>query len=439
MDMQSIIRLALRNVIRQWRYSLSSLLVLASGLIALILLKGFIYGLTDLWTKFFEIRHMFADVVIESAIFDEGTDQAAPIPSEGQRQLDKILKTEASSIAQRVRFLEIEGELSLLGENAAFSGLGYDRDAGEAVRGSKWQWNAYAGEPLKRRGDVVLGRILSSNLGCVAPTEGFRHLGGDQPGYLPENRPILCGDRDGRGEKVFLQLGTDSGRANGTLMTYRGIVDAGYPEYDRMWLMMDLADAQRLVDSEKISWMTLRLRPRVSPQTFIGATQDRIRQLGLRIMPWSEHRHAEYYRRFSKYLWLLEVFVTTILYAIICLATFNVMVKIIDERTPEIGLLQCIGYPKTTIRNLFFIETAIIIVSGLVLGSVVALGIAAALNAMEFMYEVGIFTEPLPFFIKISGQAWSLAAFCLFCTAFVSMAAAIWRSLHRTVIECLLN
>lgn len=60
-------------------------------------------------------------------------------------------------------------------------------------------------------------------------------------------------------------------------------------------------------------------------------------------------------------------------------AAFNmisVLLIMIMERTPMIGLLKSLGAPTAKIRNIFLINSSRIIGWGLVLGNVLALGLA---------------------------------------------------------------
>ena len=434
-----LLKLAWRNCLRMWRYTLSAFIILAVGLISLFLFRGYLAGTDEMWDTIFRARTMLGDVQIETLESEGKTGWAAMISDDAQAKLATVLEKYEDRIETKARFIQVQGEAALNSETAAFIGLAFDREGGKILRGKKWEWDALAGEPLNAPRDVVMGSPLAELLGCDIPTTAFVNLRAGEPGYVAENRPFRCNGEDGSKAKVMLRVSTESGQTNATYLNFKGSVNAGFPELDRMWVMLNLEDAQKLLDTKKISRLSIQLRPGFSAREFVKELQPELAGLGLRAMTWQVHRVSELYRRVTAVFVVHELFAVSILHGLIMLSIFNLMLKIIDERTREIGLLQALGYRAGTIRKLFIYEASISSLAGLAAGSVVAVGIGLLLNHLGILYDGGFLSEPIPFYVSLSPRIWLWTSGTLFGVAVASAFAAILRALKKTVVECLVH
>ena len=148
---------------------------------------------------------------------------------------------------------------------------------------------------------------------------------------------------------------------------------------------------------------------------------------------------TELYGRAIELLGVYDNFISIILYSIIALSIFSLMIKIIDERTREIGLLLSLGFPPHVIRVLFIYEASISSLVGLVGGSIAAIPIALAVNGLGVHYRGGFMSEPVLLLIDLDAHFWITILAKLFFLAVVSTYAAVLRTLRKSAIECLVH
>ena len=430
-------KMAARNCLRMWRYSLWALVTLATGLNSLLLFRGFVLGANALYTETYRQRVMLGDVLIEANDRLMTSGWKAMLDEDVQEKVDALLDQHATKIEDRLKALEVDGEISLGQKSGAFIGLAQERQAGERFRGERWNWNTLAGSPLAQEGDLVLGRYLAILLGCEPSSAAYLNPIRKGPAYFRSVRQFSCPEsQDGR---VMLAVATEHGQRNLSMMTLRGLIDAGFQDIDRMWGNLDLKDAQTLLDTKRVSWISVLLKPGVSSTEFASALGPELQLLNLKATPWDEHRLTDLYQRTRDFLTLLDIFMTLILCGIICLSIFNLNLKIIDERTREIGLLQSLGFSKRSLSLMFLSESSLTSFAGIGLGLILAVTCMVVLNSLGITYRAGLLTDPVPLFIDWNPSLWIKSVALLSGLALASTSAATTLALRRSVVECLVH
>ncbi len=431
-------RLALRNCLRNWRYSLSSILAVGIGLLSLWTFRGYMLCVAEMYQDHFQARNMLGDLLIEADRAENQDIWVGALSKSEQSQIDSILAPQKTKILSTLRFLNIEGQVSLGVESSIFVGLAYDRDPGQVMRKEKWGWNAVAGHPLRANQEVIIGRELSRLLGCEVLTGDYLHRVGSGPAYLPFERPFTCGGT-ALGISTMLNISTEQGQINASYFNVAGIMDAGFRDLDRTWLMLDLKDAQTLFDTDRVSWYSIQLQDPSQSQGLIQNLNHQFDQAGLPIhaRSWNKHRFSELYGRTMSLLGIFENFVTLILSGIICITIFNLMVKVIQERTKEIGLLRTLGYRPLQLQRMFLEESFLSVSIGIGLGTLGAMAVTWIANSLGIPYKAGILSEPVPFAITLSFKIWTSSFVTLMTLSLLATALASYQALRKTVIECL--
>jgi ABC-type antimicrobial peptide transport system permease subunit len=110
----------------------------------------------------------------------------------------------------------------------------------------------------------------------------------------------------------------------------------------------------------------------------------------------------------------------------------NTMIMSIFERTREIGIMKAIGAEDLEIKLIFFIEAAVIGISGGVIGSLVAWGLAAVSNRLAFRFIIkpqgGSFVD----FFELPPILWIGA---ILFAALVSIVAALYPASRAARID----
>jgi len=146
----------------------------------------------------------------------------------------------------------------------------------------------------------------------------------------------------------------------------------------------DTAKREELNKADTGAWnfIFVRLKNSAAVPAFIGATTAKLAEQGIdaRVTNWqgaagSGGKFADIVR----VVFVIAIIIVTIVAVIIMM---NTLVVSVIERTGEIGTMRALGAQRGYVRKMFLAETlALTVFFGLV-GSALALGLAAALNAM---------------------------------------------------------
>jgi len=427
--MNSLLKIALRNVFLHWRQSLAATISLAAGLISLVMFQGYMKDVERIYQESFRSRMMWGDVVVENLNLRHPEGRAEPwkyevTPSE-QEFVQKFFEAHKDKVDAYNRFLSISGMVTNGKTSTIFRGYGYDLAEGEKTRSPEWTWNALYGAPLKTLHTVILGQSLGKILGCL-PDQKVKVLQGTS-GYKPEVRPFHCSTPD-----IQLNITTPEGQLNAIDLQVTGLLDALYKDIDDKFLATSLEDAQTLMNTKNISYITVKF---IKNGGFIDNiiedfnTQAEKAGLQQRMSRWENHIIGEMYVRTMSLLGVFRNFVVSIIVAIAGLSVFNTMMKLVKERTREIGTLRSIGFLPKQILFVFVSEAVTLSFIGGVIGSLVAVIGTLILNGVGIVYKAGVLVEPVPFQILISPNLY------VFSFIFLSLLAAMttWIACRSTL------
>ncbi|MBS1969346.1 MAG: ABC transporter permease [Bdellovibrionales bacterium] len=417
--MKSLLKIALRNVFLHWRQSLAATISLAAGLISLVMFQGYMKDVERIYQESFRSRMMWGDVVVENLNLRHAEGRAEPwkyevTPSE-QEFVKKFFDQYKNKIDAYNRFLSINGMVTNGKTSTIFRGYGYDLAEGEKTRAPDWGWNALYGSPLKEQHTVLVGQSLGKILGCV-PDQKVKMMNA-VAGYKPEVRPFHCSSPD-----IQLNITTPEGQLNALDLQVVGLMDALYKDIDDKFLATSLEDAQTLMNTKNISYITVKFIEKGSYiDGIIKEFNAAAEKAGLqqRMSRWENHIIGEMYVRTMSLLGVFRNFVVSIIVAIAGLSIFNTMMKLVKERTREIGTLRSIGFVPKQILYIFVSEAVTLSFIGGVIGSIIAIVGTLILNGVGIVYKAGVLVEPVPFQILISPNLY------VFSFIFLSLLAAV--------------
>jgi len=405
-----LLRIAARNVRKNWRHSVGSLLAVAVGFVALGLFDGYLTYFVREIGGMMEERFMMGSLLIEAHGASEAITETQPeAPRLGEREqafVDRYLGGRSKEVVARVRSLFLGGMASNGRASTRFGGWGYDPVEAATVR-RRFGWDAFYGRPLQLAGPdaVQLGRGLGALLECVPatrePTTGSDGL------LIARERPFEC-----KRPRVQLMASTVSGQLNAVEPTVVGLIDAGRKEMDVQFVAMPLEAAQRLRNTRDISMVSVLLREPSTAARFARELVAAARAEGLALdaMPWQEHYLGAQWRQGMQVLGVYRRLMAIVVVAIVGMAVFSTMVKAVSERTREIGTLRSLGFLRRQIIRLFAIEAALLSAGACAAGLVATVAICLALNGAGITYKGGMMSEPIPLGIALDPSVWLAAA-----------------------------
>ncbi|MGZ3742392.1 MAG: ABC transporter permease [Pseudobdellovibrionaceae bacterium] len=402
-----------------WRQSLAATISLAAGLVSLVMFQGYMKDVQRIYQESFRSRMMWGDVVVENEALRKAEGRAEPwkfaITPPEQEFVKKFADQHSQEVDAYNRFLPISGVVTNGKATTIFRGYGYDLREGEKTRGHDWAWNAIYGAPLKDPHTALLGQSLGKILGCTADKKEKILNGG--AGYKPVIRPYHCDQKD-----IQLNITTPEGMLNAVDLEVVGLVDALYKDIDDKFVTTSLEDAQTLMNTPNLGYITIKF---LHEGDFIDRLIEEFNKgaqssgLELRMQRWEDHIVGEMYVRTMKLLSTFRNFVVTVIVAIAGLSIFNTMMKLVKERTREIGTLRSLGFLPQQILFIFLSEAVTLSFIGGLIGSLVAALSTLALNSIGIAYKAGVLVEPVPFRIMISPMLY------VFSFIFLSVLAAV--------------
>ncbi len=430
-----------RNVKRHWRQSLAAVLTISIGFAAMVLFEGYIQNtLHQLFVEYRELM-MFGDVNIEKKGLWSPEGRAEPmkfgIDEKHQQEIAEVLQG-FPEVAAWSKFLRIGGMGSTGHKSAVFWGIGYDLESGVKIRGQSWAWNSLYGTPLEnsRKDSIVLGQTLAQKLGCLPDpaVEIFRSM----HGYTQSIRPFKCHPSS----NIQLTSMTASGQISALDLEVVGLVDAGFRDLDSRFLMTSLENAQSLAGTRDISYVSVLLKNPNFTKSFVEKLQkiSDERGLNLTVQDWRQHKViGDTYSKSEDFLLVFKNSLSLILLGIAWLSVLNTMVRIVKERTREIGIWRSLGYTDRQLSLIFAAEAFLLGLIGSGIGTMVSAVLTLLINSLHITYRAGLFSEPIPFAIAwvSTNFVWSALILCAACI--IASAWATRGILKKRIYENMTN
>jgi ABC-type lipoprotein release transport system permease subunit len=184
------------------------------------------------------------------------------------------------------------------------------------------------------------------------------------------------------GDQINLMVNTADGEVDEQMFTIRGIYATGIPTYDETNVLMPLAKAQAITRTENhASTIFVLLHDQEQTQAVVAALQTAQYQ----IKTWEQMNVliVETEKFSNAYMVALYLIVLAITATVIV----NTLVMAVFERTREIGILSAIGMRSTRIMAMFFAESSLLAIGGIVIGLIIG-GILVA-YATKYGFYIG--------------------------------------------------
>ncbi|MCG8344658.1 MAG: FtsX-like permease family protein [Chlorobiales bacterium] len=365
MNIIKLAHLSLRNLFRNGRRTLITVLVSAAGFAALAILAGYMdfsfYGLRELTIcKGFTAGGGTGHVQVFNR---ESLTKEELYPMQFGIEDNEKIRSDIESI-DNVSFtmprIEFNGLISNGDKSISFLGLGVepDKEAGliqywNSLEKMSFKNNlsdeAYVQLEKKGPNSVLLGQQMARALNAEAGTD------------------------------LMLMSTTVDGAVNAVDVTVAGIIRGAMKAIDRHYLVAPVETAENLLQTDRVSNIVVVLKQTedtaVTSRIIEKKIAGRSGQTVYSVIPWD--RLAEYYYSVRDVYNIIFSFTGIIVVAIVFLSCANTMLMATMERVREIGTLKAIGVSNFWISLMFLIE-------GFMIG---ILGIAAGLG-LKYIFSV---------------------------------------------------
>jgi putative ABC transport system permease protein len=422
--------LALRNLLRNRRRSVTTLLAMIIGASSILLFGGYsrniTYGLQTSYVQrsgHLQIQHK------DYFLYGSGNPAAYGIAGyQGMIDIlrkDPVLAPMLTVVTPTLQLGGIAGNFSA-GVSRTVLGTGAVVDEQNRMR----EWNDY-GYPLRTRSQALTGtrqdaavigngvaRVLQlcgplKVRNCAQPPMPVEREGAPAPDDIAAlsalEKPVQAA-QPGAGETRIEMLAADAhGAPNVASLNVVKAEDQGVKELDDVAIAMHLTQAQRLIYGSappKVTAILLQLQH----TSQIPAAKARLEQLlatTWREQPLETLDYTTLNPFYGQSIGMFAAifgFIAVLIGAIVLFTVGNTMSMAVVERTVEIGTLRAVGLRRGGIRRLFICEGLALGLAGAVIGVLLSLAIAAIVNHSGLTWLPPGRVEPVPLTIRVWGE-----------------------------------
>lgn len=461
--------LAIRNLLRNRRRSLSTLLALAIGLAAILLFSGFKanlgYTMLTAYVRtggHLQVQHR------DYFLYGSGNPTAYGIADyTGLVNAichDAELAPMIAVVTPMLRFGGLAGNFDA-GISRTVIGTGYVADDINGMR----QWNEFAVPvvrptfPLKGTAPdsaivgVGVARVLQLcgklNLqACQSPEHPAQAAPPGKSVSLPSDIAALAqrehsattSNESAGGVRIELLSSSSRGAPNVAALNVVAAEDQGFKELDEISVITHLAQAQKLVFGHSAPRITaiMVLLNRTGDEAAVAV---RLRQIldksgdGQPLVVRGFGELNPFYVQSEQLFDVIFRFIFVLIGGIVLFTVGNTMNTAVVERTVEIGTLRAIGLRQGGIRRLFVIEGFVLGCVGALTGIVAAIVLGALVNRSGLTWLPPGSSERLPLQLRVLGD-WTTVFGTTIGLILIATASAwwpAWRAANLKVVEAL--
>ena len=459
------LNLAVRNLLRNRRRSLATLLAMAIGSTSILLFGGFSTNVNyELHTRnvrtggHLQIQHR------DFYLYGSGNPTAYGISDYGKIiadiQNDEVLRNMVLVVTPNLQFGGIAANYAA---NVSRTIIGNGFVAADRNRMRLWNDfdlrtkappSALEGAPADA---AIVGtgvaRVLQlcdalRIVNCPRPEKEHKPDGKALPDDIAQlslqETPTTAPAAKGSSPHIDVLVVNTQGAPNVTSLEVIGAEDQGVKELDEVSLMMNLAQLQKLIYGKSPPKATsIMIQLRHSDQ--IPAARERLtailaRHSGSQPLAVLDFRQLNpFYVQTMQMFDTIFGFVFILIGGIVLFTVSNTMNTTVVERTVEIGTLRAIGLRRGGIRRLFVTEGALLGLAGAVLGVVLALILSVIVNQIGMPWLPPGNVELVPFTVTVWGENRMIfgTTFGLICIAILSAWWPAHRAARLDVVEAL--
>jgi putative ABC transport system permease protein len=394
---------AVQNTLRNRRRSLVTVVIAALGTAAILLAGGFaLYTYESLAQGAARSSGHLIVGLPEQFSKDEDTPLQYGLDHHAELKAALLADPDVRQVLPRVAF---SGLISNGDKSTIMLATGVEPDSEFAVKGPFL--NMRAGTVLEsgsKDAEVMLGEGLANSL---------------------KAKP---------GSSLTLLATTTDGALNALDVTVKGVFSSGVPEIDKRSVYTDIATAQKLLNTPRVSTLSVFLRR----MELTDPAQARFAAANPRLQVQTWRDQAFYYQAVRSLYDRIFGALGLIIAVIVVFVVANAMAMTIVERTREIGTLRALGTLPRQLMGSLALEGMVLGGVGALVGAVVAVAVALLLYVVPVQmppppgstvgYALNITIDPL----MILGTVLTMVLLAMLASAWIAR-----RTVHMPVVQAL--
>lgn len=457
--------IAWRNLVRNARRSVATLLGIGIGAVAILLFGGYkaniSYAMQTAYVRLgghLQIQHK------DFFLYGSGNPTAYGISNAtdiiNAIRNDPVIGPRVEVVTPTLQFGGIAGNYAA-GVSRTIIGSGIN-----AVEHAQMRlWNAYALElhlpPFQLKGSSADAAIIGSSLArvlqlcdalaipdCERPDGNAAPSGAEIPDdlaalSLQETTPANAA-KPQAGSKIELLASNPRGAPNVVALNVIAAESQGFKEFDEVYVLMHLDQAQRLIYGSgppKVTSILIQLKDSGN----VAAVQQRIES---KLQNWGGSQKLvvrdfgflnPFYVQSINMFDTIFGFVFILIGGIVMFTVSNTMNTTVIERTVEVGTLRAIGLRQAGVRRMFVTEGFMLGLAGAVLGLIASLAAAVLVNHLDLQWLPPGSATPVPLALSVWGEVGLMVGTSCFLVV-MATASAWWpayRAARLSVVDAL--
>lgn len=424
-----IVMLALRNLLRNRRRSLTTLLAMVIGLTATLLFGGYSSNsILAMQTGYVQVEGHLQIQRQDYFLYGSGNPAAYGI-ADYQRiidlvKADPVLQPMLTVVTPKLNLGGIAGNFAA-GVSKTVLAAGVVVDEQNQMR----EWNDYGSlsysHPLALTGTAQESAVIGTGVArllqlcgplnvpnCHAPP---KTPSSSAPKQAPDDILALSAletpaPSAASATQIELLAANDHGVPNVAALNVVKAENYGLKQLDDVFMEMHLAQAQKLIFGGTAPQVTaIQLQLRHTHQ--IPQAKARLKELLASALKDAQLEIQDFetlvpiYGQTIQFFDSVFGFIATLIGVIVLFTVGNTMSMAVVERTVEIGTLRAMGLRRSGIRRLFMVEGLLLGSIGALLGVGIALGVASLINHSGLTWTPPGYVYAYPLRVRVWGNA----------------------------------
>ena len=409
--MNKWIKMALRNILKNKRRSIMTLLAISVGFTAMSLFNGYIdntyYGLRQSAIRGEGLGHL--------TIYKKGWLEKGKVsPNKymfDKNEIKEIITTldKNKDVVLATPQLQISGLVSNGRTSTIFLANGVIPGDEKTIKGS---WAEFR---------PVQGQALS-----------------DDKSYGVEMSKGLAGLLDLKpGSDAVVMAPTLDGQMNALDIEVAGVYDTGTEATNDKYIRLSFTFAQSLYDTDKADRIVVLLKDWKITAKMRDTILAELDKAGVytEIKTWNEL--SNFYSNVKNMFDMIFLFLFIIVLTIVVMSVINTMGMAVVERTREIGTLRALGLKRRSVGLLFAIEGGLIGVIGSVMGIGLNIIVWFVIGYIKPSYVPPGISSPVPLVVNLVPQAMFVFALTLVILSPLAAILPARRAARQNVVDAL--
>jgi putative ABC transport system permease protein len=443
--------LALRNLLRNRRRSLTTLLAMVLGLVAILLFGGFIRDVTYQLQSDYVQRTGHLQIQRKGYfLYGSGNPAVYGIGNYdailSRVQDDPVLEPMLAVVTPTLQFGGIAGNFA-----AGVSRTVYASGVVVEDQNRMEEWNDYHRRTLRQhlglsgtaRDAAVIGTGVARVLGlcaalnvaaCAAVPEPVAASNGaalpdDVAALAASSAPSAGAVASTSEPRIEILASNAHGAPNVSAVTVARAEFQGVKELDDVYVAMHLAQAQRLIfgsEPPQVTAIAIQLHhtaQMAAARARLEAMLAEARRDDLEVIDF-ETLNPFYGQTLSMFAAIFG-FVSVLIGAVVLFTISNTMSMTVVERTVEIGTVRALGLRQRGVRQMFLAEGIVLGTVGCAVGIVASMLLAWLVNALGLTWTPPARVEPAAFTVRVAGEYLMILSAALGLIAVASLSAIL--------------